>query len=226
MIYLLIKTHSKTGLKYLCKTSREDYEKYSGSGIYWKDHLRIHGKEHTTELLKECLTNDEVKKWGRYYSDIWNVVNAKDNHGKKLWANLVPEEGQGISGEFGKIIQNRPEVKAKNIAGVKSFYVNNPQVKEAHRKKAIDMNPMHQLGIKEKHKQSVEFSNTGEKNKSCDLRLHRFQHESGILECCTQNYLKKKYNLKKSGISQLVNGHKQVAYGWKIIDWDVCNQRL
>jgi hypothetical protein len=56
----------------------------------------------------------------------------------------------------------------------------------------------------------------GEKNKSCDLRLHIFKHQSGIVENCTQNALKKKYNLKKSGISQLVNGHKQYAYGWTI----------
>lgn len=216
-IYLLVKTHAKTGLKYLCKTNRKDYQKYLGSGLYWKDHLRVHGKEHTTELIKECSCNAEIKKWGLYYSNLWDVVNAKNTEGKKLWANLVPEEGQGISSEAGKVIQNRPEVKAKNIAGVKAFYANNPDIREEHRKTALDNNPMHKPGIKEKHKLAVEISNTGEKNNSCDLRLHKFQHETGLQEYCTQNFLKKKYNLKKTGISQLVNGHKQIAYGWKIL---------
>jgi hypothetical protein len=216
MFYLLIKTHSKTGLKYLCKTNRKDYSKYKGSGVYWKDHLQVHGKEHTTELLKECATNDEVKVWGQYYSNLWNIVEAKDASGKKIWANLVPEEGQGMSSEIGKLIQNRPEVKAKNIAGVREFYKNNPQVRDAHSKAALENNPMNKPGVRAKHKESMVL-NSGEKNKSCDLRLHRFQHQSGIIEYCTQNALKKKYNLKKAGVSHLVNGHKQNAYGWTLI---------
>ena len=215
-IYLLVKTHNVTGLKYLCKTSKTEYHKYTGSGHYWKDHLKAHGKNFTTELLKECETNEEIKVWGQYYSNLWDVVNAKDLAGKKIWANLVPEEGQGILGETGKIIQNRPDVKAKNIAGVKEFYKNNPQVRELHRKAALENNPMNKPGVREKHAESM-LEYTGEKNKSCDLRLHTFKHQSGITEHCTQNTLKKKYNLKKNGISQLVNGHKQNSYGWTLI---------
>jgi hypothetical protein len=214
--YLLVKTHNITGLKYLCKTSKKDYTKYTGSGLYWKDHLRLHGKNFTTELLRECKSNEEVKEWGQYYSNLWDVVNAKDSSGKKIWANLVQEEGQGVLSETNKLIQNRPEVKAKNIAGVKEFYKNNPQVREQHRQKALVNNPMSKVGIKEKHKQAmVKFA--GEQNKSTDLRLHRFKHENGLEEYCTQNALKKKYNLKKCGISQLVNGHKTKAYGWILI---------
>jgi len=216
-IYLLVKTHAKTGLKYLCKTSRRDYYKYKGSGLYWKDHLKIHGTEHHTELLKECHTNEELRQWGRYYSTLWNVVEAKDTNGKKLWANLVPEEGQGIPGDIGRIIQNRPEVKSKNIAGVKKFYADNPQAREAHRIRALTDNPMNKPGVREKHKSVVSESNTGIKNNSCDLRLHTFKHITGIVETCTQNELKKKYNLKKCGISQLVNGHKNFAYGWILL---------
>jgi hypothetical protein len=146
--YLLVKTHNITGLKYLCKTGRKDYHKYTGSGHYWKDHLKLHGKEHSTELLRECLDNNEVMHWGKYYSKLWDIVNAKDQFGKKIWANLIPEEGQGMTSETGKIIQNRPEVKAKNIAGVKEFYRNNPQVKEAHRKAALENNPMKKPGVR------------------------------------------------------------------------------
>ena len=206
-----MKTHTITGLKYLGKTTSKDPHKYSGSGKYWKRHLKKHGNLYTTEILKECQHPALVKFWGQYYSDLWNVVESDE------WANLVPEEGQGMSGETQRIIQNRPEVKEKNIAGVKKFYQNNPHVKEDHRKRALEHNPMHDLEIRIKHKEIVSKTNTGEKNSSCDKRLHCFyNNESGIEEYCTQNYLKKKYNLKKCGISQLVSGNKLNAYGWCI----------
>ena len=89
--YLYVKTHNKTGLKYLGKTIQNPY-KYKGSGVYWCRHLSKHGNDVTTEILKECQNDDEVKYWGQYYSDLWNVVD--DN----AWANLKPETGEGGSG--------------------------------------------------------------------------------------------------------------------------------
>ena len=59
MISIYVKTHNKTGLKYLGKTEQDPF-KYSGSGRYWKKHLRVHGKDVTTEVIKEC--QDEVKE--------------------------------------------------------------------------------------------------------------------------------------------------------------------
>lgn len=88
-IYLYIKTHNKTGLKYLGKTSAKDPYRYYGSGTYWKAHLRKHGYDFSTIILKECKTNTEVKYWGEHYSNLWNVVESKE------WANLKPETGEG-----------------------------------------------------------------------------------------------------------------------------------
>lgn len=90
-IYLYVKTHNKTGLKYLGKTSKNDPHKYSGSGKYWLNHLKIYGNDYTTEILKECQNNDEIKKWGMYYSNLWNVVKSDE------WANLKEESGDGVS---------------------------------------------------------------------------------------------------------------------------------
>lgn len=88
-IYLYKKTHNETGLQYLGKTKQSDPHTYQGSGTYWKNHIKAHGYNVTTEILRECQTNEEVKEWGSYYSELWDVVNDV------AWANLKPESGNG-----------------------------------------------------------------------------------------------------------------------------------
>ena len=86
-IYLYVKTHNKTGLKYLGKTISEDPHKYPGSGIRWKKHLKKHGYDYSTEILRECQTENEMIEWGLYYSNLWNVKESNE------WANLKEEAG-------------------------------------------------------------------------------------------------------------------------------------
>lgn len=74
---------------YLGKTASKDPYAYSGSGKYWKAHLNKHGFDYDTEILKECSTPDEVKHWGEYYSELWDVVTSDE------WANLKAESGDG-----------------------------------------------------------------------------------------------------------------------------------
>ena len=92
-IYLYVKTHNKTGVKYLGKTTKQDTHRYPGSGTDWKTHLKEHGADYTTEIIRECQTNQELNKWGRYYSELWNVVESLE------WANRIPETGGGQCGE-------------------------------------------------------------------------------------------------------------------------------
>lgn len=88
IIYLYKKTHNKTGLQYLGKT-KEDPLKYRGSGKDWKPHIKEHGYDVTTEIVRECLTKKELSYWGRYYSKLWNIVEDPN------WANKIPETGGG-----------------------------------------------------------------------------------------------------------------------------------
>lgn len=88
-IYLYVKTHRKTGLKYLGKTTSTDPHAYKGSGKVWSNHLKEHGIEYDTDIIKECQTKQELSYWGRYYSELWNVVESLD------WANQIPETGGG-----------------------------------------------------------------------------------------------------------------------------------
>ena len=53
-IYLMVKTHNKTGLKYLCQTKKTNWTDYTGSGTDWLSHLKIYGINYTTEVIREC----------------------------------------------------------------------------------------------------------------------------------------------------------------------------
>lgn len=95
---LMIKTHNKTGLKYLCYTKSDGpaYEKYKGSGKRWKRHLKKYGDDITTELIYETNNYDDFKKIAIEKSYEYNIVESN------AWANLKIEEGDG-----GDTVSNR-----------------------------------------------------------------------------------------------------------------------
>jgi hypothetical protein len=88
MIYLYLKEHKQTGMKYLGKTEQDPF-KYQGSGTYWTRHLKKYGNDVDTKIIGEYETNDEVAAAGKYYSELWNIVESEE------WANLKPESGDG-----------------------------------------------------------------------------------------------------------------------------------
>jgi hypothetical protein len=88
MIYLYIKTHNITGLKYLGKTIQDPYT-YKGSGKRWLNHLKKHGNNVTTEIIGQFTTIEELKQTSITFSEKLNIVNSKQ------WANLRPESGDG-----------------------------------------------------------------------------------------------------------------------------------
>jgi len=94
---LYIKTHRKTGLKYLGITKKKNVQKYPGSGIRWNNHLAEHGDDCDTTVLLKTPSLIELSNAGGYYSHLWNIVEDKD------WANLKPETGYGGSIITGKV---------------------------------------------------------------------------------------------------------------------------
>jgi hypothetical protein len=84
--YLYIKRHTITGLFYLGKT-RKDPLNYLGSGLYWKRHLRLHGKYVETLWYNLYTDKEECQKIALRLS-IWFDVIVSD-----LWANLKHENG-------------------------------------------------------------------------------------------------------------------------------------
>ncbi len=88
MIYLYLKEHKQTGMKYLGQTKKDPF-KYKGSGKYWRRHIKEHGNDVNTTILGEYNNNDDLRRAGEYYSKLWNIVDSEE------WANLRPETGDG-----------------------------------------------------------------------------------------------------------------------------------
>jgi hypothetical protein len=119
-------THRKTGLKYLGQTKR-DLSTYNGSGRYWNRHLNVHGYDIEKVTLHESTNKSEIDKLGIYYSELWNIVKAVDENGKKIWANEKPESGNG--GNSPLIVAKIRESKKRN-----GTLENNPEIIEKIKK--------------------------------------------------------------------------------------------
>lgn len=125
MVYLYIKTHNVTGLKYLGKTTQNPFT-YKGSGKRWINHIKRHGNDVTTEIIGIYETNDDLKVESINLSEKYNIVNSDE------WANLRPETGDG--GDTSKYIdysklnrgkgltyeQRYGEEKAKELKNLRS----------------------------------------------------------------------------------------------------------
>lgn len=88
MIYLYLKTHNVTGLKYLGKTIKNPYE-YKGSGVYWKNHLKKYGNDVTTQILFQSENFDDIVNEGIRLSIDYNIIDSSE------FANLMIECGTG-----------------------------------------------------------------------------------------------------------------------------------
>lgn len=126
---LYIKTHKKTGLKYLGQTTQNPFT-YQGSGTRWLHHINKHGYDVDTDILLETTDKEELSNTGIYYSELWNVVRSND------WANIMIENASG--GDTLTHNPNREQIcekisiaathnTAKRIEeGTHNFITNNP----------------------------------------------------------------------------------------------------
>lgn len=88
IIYLYVKQHSITGLKYFGKTERSNPFKYPGSGSYWKRHIKKHGKEYVKTIeLWSFDDQDLCTEFALKFSEENDIVESD------VWANLRYEDG-------------------------------------------------------------------------------------------------------------------------------------
>lgn len=86
---LYIKQHSKTGLRYFGKTGTKLIESYTGSGVYWKNHINKHGLDHVNTIwVSDWFTSEEeIKDFAIAFSELFDIVNSNE------WANMKIENG-------------------------------------------------------------------------------------------------------------------------------------
>jgi hypothetical protein len=122
-IYLYIKTHNKTGLKYFGKTTRKNPHKYLGSGKHWVAHLTKHGIDYTTEIYGCYTDKQECLQAALKFSEKHNIVESKE------WANLRVEsldggdtsKTQGYKNAVHKIAENGKKSKWWNNGTHQAF---------------------------------------------------------------------------------------------------------
>jgi len=226
--YLYKKTHQKTGLKYLGYTKRNPYT-YSGSGSYWTAHLKKHGYTIDTEILLETDSRDEIKIKGQYYSTLWNIVNAKDINGKKLWANLKPEAADGgsiprttphpqkgkPSGRKGQTIGPHTDERKQNIAKSKLGTHKGMTYEEIYGKKAMAIRKDRSIKLKKYINENPDIR-AGKNNGNAKFyefispNKQLYSINGSIVQFCKQN------NLNLTGVYKCINGQVDSYKDWQI----------
>ena len=220
--YLYLKTHNITGLKYLGYTGRKDPYKYKGSGKKWISHINKHNYDVTTEILKECSSKNEIKEWGLYYSYLWNIVEARDDHGNKIWANLKLEEGDGGDpGPEGRkklatssCSTRRPESIAKRSGDThytkredyvcKTLGINNPMRNpEVIAGRMGDNNPMKRPEVAVKLRDPTEY---------CFENIN-----SGEQVIMTRYDFSRHFSIPDGNLSKVISKQRRSVSGWKLI---------
>lgn len=225
MYYLCIKTHNKTGLKYLCQTKKKNPYRYLGSGTRWINHLNVHGNDISTEVVGKFKSKKLLVEIGIKLSKKYNVVKSRK------WANLRVEEGDG--GDTSKFIDyksmkpmptglwKRPDLTNYNQSRINP---NKGKKLSANTRKKISSS---QKGLKksEEHKRKLSLSMKGKKQ-TLEQRLAGSKHfkivngekkslqqiseETGLsYQLLIQRYLKNKTisykKLTESSLMQKIN---------------------
>jgi hypothetical protein len=149
MIYLYVKRHSKTKLKYFGKTTRDPY-KYLGSGLYWCNHINAHGKDFIETLqVWEFDSQDDCTAFALSYSKENNIIESDE------WANLKDEDGLagwGIGNKHNKGRKLTEETKTKISESHKGLrYLKGRKQSDQH----IDKRTMSRLKAGYKHSNST-----------------------------------------------------------------------
>ena len=112
--WLYIKQHNSTGLKYFGMTRQKDPVKYTGSGKYWRLHLKKHGTDVTTVWTKLFEDVGQLKNYAEQFSKENNIVDSLE------WANLKIETGDDGGGpgipKGSKLPKQSADTIAKRVA--------------------------------------------------------------------------------------------------------------
>lgn len=120
IIYLYIKQHSITGLKYFGKTVSKNPFKYNGSGKYWVRHITKHDKKYVKTIEIWGFDNQDLcTEFALKFSKENNIVESEQ------WANLKIEDGfQGGSDKGSMSEEGKTNISLAN-SGRKNPHLSN-----------------------------------------------------------------------------------------------------
>ena len=209
---------------YLGQTTKDPYI-YLGSGKYWRNHLKRHGTDHLTEVIRECASHSELKEWGIFYSNKWDIVKAKNFAGKKIWANEKPEEGTGGSLLFS---EKNPMKNPKTLVLRYGMNHENHHMKDDnHRKRQSELvsipnaqwnNP--NAKAKKTGENHYLRKNSPNKNPVYDHTVYKFENiVSGEIIEMTQHEFRTRFNASAGNVSQMVRKKEspKSVKGWRLL---------
>lgn len=204
-IYLYVKQHSITKLKYFGKTEKLDPFKYLGSGSYWQKHLKKHGKEHIETLEIWGFDDQELcTEFALKFSKDNNIVESDE------WANLIPENGlDGLPANFNGHMT--PERRKQNS---ERWLKNNPNNRPGARERMSvrmsgDKNPARRPEVRAKMSKPKDCSN---RHVPCSFEK-RIKLSNAIKGRTDSDEVKLKKKLSKQNlvwVHNLINKPKQI----------------
>lgn len=153
-IYLYVKQHSKTGLKYFGKTIQDPYI-YLGSGKRWVPHIKKHGTQYVETIELWSFENQEdASKFAIEFSNVNDIVNSEN------WANLIQEDAKE-----GVPIGSEPWNKGKKMTDdfcKKSSRKRKPLTEDHKRKLSQALKFKTKSPLSEEHKRNLSRSKRGQ----------------------------------------------------------------
>ena len=207
--YLYIKQHSITGLKYFGKTTKLDPIKYKGSGEYWKNHIKSHGKTHVDTIWYHLFSDiDQLVSIALALSELYDIVDSE------LWANLIPENG--INGGT-----TSKQAKARTEQGKNPF--SGGTIQRTTQKKLVDDDLHHFLGkaINEYMLKNGTHPSQKQGNSERISKREREKVAAGIHIFTTDEFKKKEKTRQKKlvddGLHHFLSGKIQSEHNKKLI---------
>ena len=179
-IYLYVKQHNTTGLKYFGRTIQNPF-KYNGSGSYWINHLKKHGYDISTLEVYTFDDQDLCTDFALNFSRNHNIVESKN------WANQIPEDGTAKGGfPKGHIPWIKGRTKETDYQLLDSAIKRSAILKEKYEKgfvspsKGKEFSENHKENLKKNHKGMVGLSHSPEtllKMKETHKKIHQTKYE-------------------------------------------------
>lgn len=234
--YLMIKRHKITGLKYFCKTVRKDFIKYKGSGDYWTAHIKKYGRKDVETIWWELFTDiHELVLYALKFSKDNDIVNARDEQGQKIWANLMYENGlHGFAP--GRIVSESQKQMYRDL------FTNVPRNKEVRTNisKGMPDQSGENNNFYGKTHSTEARKKSGKSNLGKDLKsesgkeairraslLRGFRRDdsvyifenvtSKIRFQGTRHTFIKHFSIHKNRVSAIITGQQKTAEGWRLI---------